>query len=68
MSFDQTVCEIERTPWPQNGIEKYKSIDDGPWGYLIFLSDGSHYFDVTKRPADHEILERWGYLLNGITK
>ena len=56
---------LSKEPWPAIGINHYRSIDDGPWGYLILYDDGKFEFDDSQQPSDKEIVERWSsYLTN----
>lgn len=60
---DGTNSFIE--PWPFEGIEHYKSIQDGEWGYLYYSDETKFIFSKEVRPSDEEILKRWGkYLKN----
>ena len=56
---------MSREPWPADGIDKYRSVDDGKWGYLLLFEDGHFEFDSEVSPQRHEILKRWSsYLID----
>lgn len=54
---------LTREPWPALGIESYKSIDNGEWGYLIHYRSGKFVFDESVKPSREEIMRRWSYRL-----
>lgn len=54
---------VSREPWPSAGIDNYRSIDDGKWGYLLLFDDGHFEFDGTVTPERAEILQRWSAYL-----
>ena len=51
---------ISKEPWPEKGIEHYRSIENGPWGYLVHYQTKGFVFEIHERPTAPEILERWG--------
>lgn len=61
MSEENPIAE--KTAWPVNPIELYKSAA-GEWGYLIIYSDNTFQFSVSERPTEDEITKRWGYYFN----
>ena len=59
---------VSREPWPAEGIEKYRAVADGKWGYLLLFEDGHFEFDSEVTPGRTEILERWSsYLVDEST-
>ena len=65
VASDDVIPEvISREPWPAQSIHRYRSIDDGDWGYLIVYSDGRFYFDDKVHPSRSEILQRWSHYLS----
>jgi len=54
---------VSTEPWPAQGIEHYKSIADGDWGYLHVFDDGHFEFDCSQHPSADEILARWSSYL-----
>lgn len=51
---------ISKEPWPSKGIQHYKSIESGPWGYLVHYQTKGFVFLAHERPTTEEILMRWG--------
>ena len=51
---------ISKDPWPALPIDQYHTVEDGPWGYLIFFDDGDFNFVVSEVPSEQEILAIWG--------
>ena len=62
MAIEKIVVGID--PWPANPIERYTSIDSGPWGYLKTYNDGTFEFSQEVQPSREEILSRWGIRLS----
>lgn len=54
---------ISKDAWPKYPIERYRSIGDGPWGYLLVYEDLSFEFVEDSVPSAPEILARWGHYL-----
>ena len=55
---------LSKDAWPALPIDLYNTIEDGPWGYLIFFEDGDYCFRVTEEPTKEEIMALWGGYLN----
>ena len=54
---------VSSEPWPSKGIQHYKSIADGDWGFLHVFEDGHFEFDSESVPNREEILQRWSAYL-----
>jgi len=66
MSFSNPDSALlSREPWPALGIENYRVIEDGPWGFLSVHADGRFEFQADTTPSREEILARWGSYLTG---
>ncbi len=55
---------VSSEPWPAKGIEHYKTIADGDWGFLCVFEDGRFEFDSELTPERAEILDRWSSYLS----
>lgn len=55
---------VNEEPWPKEGIENYRSPEQGTWGYLLTYDDGTFYFDETRQPSADEIYQRWSIYLS----
>lgn len=52
------VLSIE--PWPERGIDNYRLIENGRWGWLTIFEDLEAEFTLDNPPSREEILQRWG--------